>query len=168
MRMASTFRYGVIAAAVLTVGGCRQGDGPVPTPSVEREQELVDVAHDLQNVALGRDPQAAADLADDLRKYTDGKPKAEPAVDELSRRTVQTLAGVSLPGPAAQQLAHHYYMAMMAREMSDRQVETLQNDTQSLLMSIGVAEPTAQQVAQQVGAVQTLVTDRQRRWYELF
>jgi hypothetical protein len=52
--------------------------------------------------------------------------------------------------------------------LSERQIETLQNDVQALLMSVGIAEENAQQVAAQVGDVQVAVTDRPRRWYELF
>jgi hypothetical protein len=39
---------------------------------------------------------------------------------------------------------------------------------QSLLMSAGIAEPNAQQVAAQVGDVQRAISDRPRRWYEFF
>jgi len=37
----------------------------------------------------------------------------------------------------------------------------------SQLMSLGVDEPQAQNVAAQVGVVQQAVTARHRRWYEL-
>jgi hypothetical protein len=39
---------------------------------------------------------------------------------------------------------------------------------QALLESLGVSEESAQQVAAQVGEVQSSVTLRPRRWYELF
>ena len=78
------------------------------------------------------------------------------------------LAGVDLTEQAAQRLAHNLWLSVVARELSERQVETLQNDVQALLMEEGVAEESAQQVAAQVGDVQGTVTTRPRRWYELF
>ena len=151
----------------LSLGACRQADGPVPTPNQTIQEELVDVANDLQNVGSGRDPQAPKDLADDLRKYA-RQPSAEPSVDELSARTAKALAGVNLPEQARQRLTHSLWLSAAARELSERQREILQNDVQSLLMSVGVAEEKAQQVAAQVGDVQRTVTERPRRWYERY
>ena len=161
------FRYVVLLAAAISLPACRQADGPIPTPSQTVQEELHDVGRDLQNVASGRDPEAPKDLADDLRKYAKRK-TSQPAIDELSRRTASVLPGKNLPDQAAQQLAHDLWLSMMAREASEKQIEGLQNDVQSLLMSLGVAEDGAKQVAAQVGQVQSAETDRPRRWYELF
>ena len=159
-------RVGVVVGAVLMVSGCRQPDGPVPTPNDNVQEELVDVSRDLQNIAAGRDPEALQDLAADLSKYAG--PTAKPTVEELSRRTASAVAGTELTEQAAQRLTHNLWLAITARDISERQIESLQNDTQSLLMSIGVAEDPAHEVALQVGEVQRAVTDRPRRWYELF
>ena len=164
--MSSRARYVLVVMLGLSVGACRQADGPIPAPNQDRQEELVDVMHDLQNVAAG-DPQAPGELADDLRKYAP-MPEAEPAVDELSERTATVLAGVDLTEQAAQRLAHDLWLSVTALELSERQVETLQNEVQALLMEEGVAEENAQQVAAQVGDVQGAVTSRPRRWYELF
>jgi len=165
--MRSHARYVLIVITGLSLGACRQADGPMPAPNENVQEELVDVTRDLQNVASGRDPQAPTNLADDLRKYTDG-PSAKLVVDELSQRAATVLAGVNLTEQAAQRLAHNLWLSVAASELSERQVETLQNDVQSLLMAEGVAEENAQQVAAQVGDVQGAVTARPRRWYELF
>lgn len=165
--MRSRARYVLIVIAGLSLGACRQADGPIPAPNQTVQGELVDVAHDLENIAKVRDPQAPKDLADDLRKYA-RRPSTEPAVDELSRRTAGILAGANLTEQAAQRLAHNLWLSVAARELSERQIETLQNDVRSLLTSMGVAEENAQRVAAQVGDVQGAVTDRRRRWYELF
>lgn len=157
----------LVAAVMVSLGGCRQADGPVPTPSQTYQEELVDVARDLQNVASGRDPNARGDLADDLRKYTD-KPSARPLVDELSARTATAISGRDLAEQDAQRLAHNLWVSVYAKDLSERQIETLQNDMQALLVSLGAAEDSAQQVAAQVGEVQGSVTLRPRRWYELF
>lgn len=159
-------RVGVVVGAVLMVSGCRQPDGPVPTPNDSVQEELVDITRDLQYIAAGRDPQAPQDLAYDLGKYAGQT--AKPAVDELSRRTASAVAGSQLTEQAAQRLTHNLWLAIAARDISERQIESLQNDTQSLLMSIGIAEGPAQEVALQVGEVQREVTERPRRWYELF
>jgi hypothetical protein len=165
--MRSRARYVLIVIMGLSLGACRQADGPMPAPNETVQEELVDVTRDLQNVASGRDPQAPEDLAGDLGKYTDS-PSAKLVVDEMSERTATVLAGVNLTEQAAQRLAHNLWLSVAARELSGRQVETLQNDVQSLLMAEGVAEENAQQVAAQVGDVQGAVTARPRRWYELF
>ncbi len=164
--MTSKVCYGFIGAVVLLVSGCRQPDGPVPTPNATVQEELVDVTRDLQYIAAARDAQAPKDLTEDLRKYAP-RPAA-PAVDELSRLTAAALVDSQLTEQAAQRLTHNLWVSVAARDMSERQVESLQNDTQFLLVSVGVAEGRAQEVAVQVGEVQRAVTDRPRRWYELF
>jgi hypothetical protein len=160
-------RYVLIVALGLAVGACRQADGQMPAPSDDVQAELVDVARDLQNIASGRDPQASADLVADLRKYA-GQAAAEGAVDELSRRAATAVTGVELPDQSARQLAHSLWTSIAARELSERQIEELQNETRELLLTFGVNEGNAQQVAAQVGEVQGLVGARPRRWYEVF
>lgn len=159
--------FAVTVAFALMVGGCRQPDGEVPTPNATVQEELVDVSRDLQYVAAGTDPGAANDLAADLRKYT-RRTSALPVVDELSARAAAAIGGSMLTQQSADQLAHNLWLSVAARDMSERQVEGLQNETQSLLLSIGIPEERAAQVAAQVGDVQRAVTDRPRRWYELF
>ncbi len=139
----------------------------MPTPNKIIQEELLDVVNDLQNVGSGRDPQAPRDLADDLRKYA-RKQSAEPAVDELSLRVTKAISGIALDEQAAQRLTHMLWLSAEARELSERQVEILQNDVQSMLVSVGVTQENAQLVAAQVGDVQIAVTQRPRRWYELF
>ncbi len=157
----------IVVMMGLSLGACRQADGPMPTPSEDVQSELDDVTRDLQNVASARDPQARQDLADDLRKYADAQ-SAESVVDELSQRAATALAGVDLAEQAAQQLAHSLWLSVAARELSERQTETLQNDVLSLLLAEGIAEESAQRVVAQIGEVQGAVAARPRRWYELF
>lgn len=164
--MMSKVCSGFICASVLVLAGCRQPDGEVPTPDAVAQEELGDVARDLQYIANARDPEAPKNLADDLRKYA--QRSAVPAVDELSRRTAGALAGSQLSEQAAQRLTHNLWLSVAARDISERQIESLQNDTHSLLVSVGIPEDRAEQVAVQVGEVQRAVTSRPRRWYELF
>jgi hypothetical protein len=159
--------FAVVFTLSLGLAGCRQADGPMPAASGEIPNRLQDLSRDLQSVA-GGDAQASKDLADDLRVFIEAKPDTVSAVNELARRTSEVVTGKTLNEQSAQRLAHHLWTAVAAREISERQVESLQNDTQALLVSVGVPEENAQSVATQVGDVQRVVTARQRRWYEFF
>ena len=166
--------YLLIVIVGVSVGACRQADGPVPTPTADVQNELIDISRDLQNIAA-RDVQASAELAIDLGRFwgfgVDSFSELsdiQAAVDELARRTSSLLAGSNLTEQTAQQLAHNLWVAVVAREMSGRQVEVLQNDFESLLLSAGVERERAQPMVAQVEAVQRLATTRTRRWYELF
>jgi hypothetical protein len=165
--MMSKVCSGFVCASVLILAGCRQPDGQIPTPDAVVQEELGDVVRDLQHIADKRDPEAPKNLADDLRKYAK-RPSAVSAVDELSRRTAGAVAGTQLTEQAAQRLTHNLWLSVSARDISERQIESLQNDTHSLLVSAGIPEDRAAQVAVQVGEVQRAVTSRPRRWYELF
>jgi hypothetical protein len=150
----------------LAVAGCRQVDGPLPAAEGEVPNRIVDISRDLVNVSRG-DEQARKDLADDLRVFVD-KREAVPASDELARRTSEVVAGRTLDDENAERLARHLWTATAGREMSERQVESLQNELHALLVSMGVPEDNALNVASQAGEVQRLVTSRERRWYEFF
>ena len=165
--MASVIRYALILVAAAALTSCRQADGTMPTPTQAAEDDIYDLSRDLQNVA-GGNADAPAELAQDIHEYALDKAPAKPAVDELVRRTTGTIGGRMLSEQTARQLAHSLWMTVAARDLSERQIETLQNDVRTILISTGVSEESAQQVAAQVGEVQLAVTDRQRRWYELF
>ncbi len=150
----------------LTLAGCRQADGPLPMAEGEVPNRLEDIRRDLLSVSRG-DTQAPQDLADDLRVFVEVG-EAVPAVNELARRTADVVAGKTLNDEHAQQLAHHLWTAAAGREMSGRQVESLQNDVHALLVSVGVPEDNAMNVASQVSEVNARVSSRPRRWYEFF
>ena len=150
----------------LGVAACRQADGPMPAAEGEVPNRLVDISRDLMSVSRG-DTQAQQDLAEDLRVFVDRK-EAIPAANELARRTSDVVAGKTLDDQNAERLAHHLWTAAAARDMSQRQVESLQNDLHALLVSVGVPEDNALNVASQAGEVQKLVTTRARRWYEFY
>jgi hypothetical protein len=164
--MKSTFQCAVILFSALALGACRQADGPMPAANPEIQNEIHDISRDLLNVA-SRDPAGPEDLTHDLGKYP-RRDDEMPAVNELSRRTVAVIAGRTFDDQMAQRIAHSLWTSIAARELSERQIETLQNEMQATLVAAGVAEPQAQQVAAQVGEVQKQVGDRPRRWYEFF
>ena len=156
-----------LASLTLFLAGCRQADGPMPTPNAQAKEDLEDIRHDLEYIANGRDSDAPQYLMDDLTKYA-RRPSAVPAVEELSRRVATTLPGTKFSEQNGQRLAHSLWQSIAAVDTSERQIETMQNDVQALLVSIGVAEQGAQRVAAQLGEVQKAVNNRPRRWYEVF
>ena len=162
-----TSRFLLIATTLLLLSGCRQADSPMPTPDEDVQGELGDVKRDLQDVATRREADAAQALVHDLGKYV-VRPAAVPSVEELARRTAASLPGRIVSDEAAERLAYSLWVAATARELSESQIEQLQNDFRSQLTSLGVSDGDAAGVATQVGDAQRAVTDRQRRWYEMF
>jgi hypothetical protein len=158
----------IAAAAALVLlcfaAACSQSDGPMPTPQEDTANRLHDIARDLQNIA-GGDKEGPKDFQDDLLAFLDsGEPHAQ--AQELSRRVSTSVAGKRMPDDVAAKLANQLWVAVAARELSSRQISTLQNDVQSTMQGVGVSAENAQQVAAQVGDVQKTLTHRHRRWYE--
>ena len=135
-------------------------------PRSDVQEELGDVARDLQYIADKRDPEAPKNLADDLRKYA-RRPSAVSAVDELSRRTAGAVAGSQLTEQDAQRLTHNLWLSVTARDISERQIESLQNDTQALLVSVGVRR-TGRSRSPRRSARCSARNDPPPPWYELF
>jgi hypothetical protein len=160
-------RLAIAATALLFLTACRQAESPLPTPDEDVREELNDVRRDLQDIASNRDAAAGDALAQDVRKYV-VRPSAVPAVDEMTRLTAAALPGRIVPDEAGDKLAYSLWVAATARELSESQIEALQNDVQAQLVALGVPQDSAQAIGAQVGRVQGAVTDRQRRWYELF
>ena len=156
----------VILAASFQCAACRQADGPMPETTASTPNELGDIGRDLQNLASG-DPSGPADLSDDISHYAEGTSGGQAAATELSRRLGAALTGKTFKLAQAMPVAHTCWVAVSARQLSEKQIEGLQNEMKSGLMSLGVNEQQAQIVADQVGAVQQTVTGRHRRWYEL-
>ena len=158
--------YAIVLAAALPLAACRQADGPMPDASGTVANELGDISRDLQNLA-GGDPTGPKDLSDDISHYAQGTNGGEAAAAELSRRLGQALTGKTFKLAQAMPVAHSCWVAVAARQLSEKQVEGLKTEMKSELMSLGANELQAQSVADQVGAVQQAVTARHRRWYEL-
>jgi hypothetical protein len=158
--------YAIICAAAFQLAACRQADGPMPEATASTPNELGDISRDLQNLATG-DPSGPTDLGDDISHYAEGPQGGEAAAAELSRRLGTALTGKTFKLAQAMPVARTCWVAVAARQLSEKQIEALQNEMKSELMSLGVNEQQAQGVADQVGAVQQAVTARHRRWYEL-
>jgi hypothetical protein len=157
-----------LSVVLLLTAGCRQPDGTMPVETGEVPNRLVDISRDLQSAAAG-DSQAAQDLGDDLAVFV-GAPgaKGEAETRELSRRVTSAIAGKTLSGDTSERLARHLWHVVAASDLSARQVEKLQEDLKETMTGAGVAETQTQAVVSQVAEVQKGVTDRTKRWYELF
>ena len=158
--------YALVVMFALSLGACRQADGPLPPATGSVPNELGDITRDLQNLANGG-PDGPKDLTDDISHYAEGTDGGQVAAAELSRRLGQALTGKTFKLAEAMPLAHSCWVAVAGRQLSEKQVENLQNEIKAQLMSLGVNEQEAQNVVAQVEVVQQAVTARHRRWYEL-
>jgi len=139
----------------------------MPTP--DDTNRLDDLRRDLGDV-VGGNPEGRKNFVDDLMVLVDlgDKPDAAPAIDGLAQQIADAAAASKVKEANAPPLLRQVWTAVSARELSEKQVTQLQADIKTTLTGLGVAEPSAQAIANQVGTVQKAVTDRRRRWYEVF
>ena len=156
-------------ALALSATGCRMADGPMPMPGKEDLNRLDDLRRDLGDVVAGH-AEAKKDFADDLQVFVNAekKPDAPAAINELARLIGDAATAAQLKEAAAPPLLKQVWVALAARQLSEKQVTTLQADVKTTLTGLGVPEPPAQAVSNQIGTVQKAVTERSRRWYEVF
>jgi len=166
IRMTRHAARAAVVATALSLTACQMADGPLPSEAGDRPNEIEEISRDMVNVA-GHDPAATDDLVNDVTHYAEGDMDGMVAATDLSRRLAQAIAGKTFTAAEALPLARSCYIAVAARQLSDKQAENLQNEFKSQVMALGVDEPQAQVLAVQVGVVQRAVTTRQRRWYEL-
>ena len=75
---------------------------------------------------------------------------------------------MGLDDATAQKLAHLLWLSVSARQLSERQIGSLQKDLKDTLTLAGVEESRAQPVADKLGEVQKATTENRRRWYQFF
>jgi hypothetical protein len=153
----------------LSAAGCRMADGPLPTPNSEDLNRLDDLRRDMGNV-VGGHAEAKQDFLDDLMVFVKPgtKPQAPPAITELARLVTDAAVASQLKEASMPPLLRQVWTAVVARDLSERQIATLQTDVKTTLTGLSVPEPSAQAIASQIVVVQKAVTDRERRWYEVF
>jgi hypothetical protein len=152
------------------LAGCRMADGPVPDSKAEDvPNQLGDLGRDLSGVVNG-DPQARQDFVDDLMAFADleASPDAEAPVKALAAQVLDAVAATKPSEAATAPLLERLYVTISARQLSEGQVKTLQEDVQAAATGLGVDDVKARALAAQVGIVQQAVTERHRRWYEVF
>jgi len=154
-------------AVALSAAGCRMADGPLPAPSSEDQNRLDDLRRDLGNL-VGGNAEARQDFTDDLMVFVKPGSKPQPAINELARLVADAAVASQLKEASAPPLLRHVWTAVVARELSERQIATLQADVKTTLAGLSVPEPSAQAIASQIVVVQKAVTTRERKWYEVF
>jgi hypothetical protein len=159
----------VLSVVACVAAGCRMADGPMPMPGGEDLNRLDDLRRDLGNVVAGH-AEAKQDFTDDLMVFVKSgtKPEASAAITELTRLIAEAAAASQLKEGSLPPLLKQVWTAVVARELSEKQVTALQADVKTTATGLGIAEPTAQSISNQIGTVQKAVTDRQRHWYEVF
>jgi hypothetical protein len=144
-------------------------DGPLPPPSNDVDNRLNDLRRDLGDVVAGHD-EARKDFTDDLMVFVDtgDKPDAIPAIRDFARQITDAVVAAKLPEPKMMPILKNAWTALAARQLSEKQVTALQAEMRTTLTGLGIPDPSAQTITNQVGTVQKAVTDRKRRWYEVF
>ena len=167
--MPSRLLTALCVALALASAGCRMADGPMPTPGSEDLNRLDDLRRDLGNVVAGHS-EAKQDFLDDLMVFhkPGTNPDAPPAITELARLITEATAASQIKEASLPPLLKQVWVAVVARELSEKQVATLQADVRTTLAGLGVPEQSQQAISSQIVVVQKAVTDRDRRWYEVF
>jgi hypothetical protein len=162
-------RAGLCVAVLLvglSVAGCRQAEGPIPTPVDEQPNKIYDIGRDLQNIARG-EAQASQDLLDDLNGL-DGTPRPAPLVRDLSTATADAVAGASLADAQAQEIARLLFIALTAEELNAQQIEQVAGDLRAALAGSGADDAQAARVATAATTLQDAITLNRKRWYHMF
>lgn len=161
--------FGIVTGMLVTMVssvGCRQPDGPIPSPTGEQVNDTADVARDLLNVAAGQ-PDAVRELNDDLYDWGDTAPPP-PLVDRLTETLATALSGKSPSEAAAQELANVLFVIRRARELSPQQIEQVRAELRAALTKAGVDEGPASNVSVAAYNLQSTITQNRRRWYHFF
>jgi hypothetical protein len=156
--------------SALLVGSCRMADGPVPDPKEgETANRIGDMSRDLGNVAAGH-AQARQDFLDGLMQFVDvgDKPDAVEPVKELGNQLMSAFAASKAPDRAIVPLLEQVVIGLAATSLSEKQVEQVRDGVRKAATDLGVDDVKARALAAQIEIVQHAVTDRHRRWYELF
>ena len=159
-----------LSISLFTTAACRMADGPVPNPKADEvPNQLGDLGRDLNGVVNG-DAQARQDFMDDLMAFVDLQetPNAESPVKALGTQVLDAATATKPTEAAVAPLLEHLYVAIRARELSESQVKTLEEDVLAAASRMGLDDVKARALASQAVIVQQAVTDRHRRWYEVF
>ncbi|HEY6507267.1 MAG TPA: hypothetical protein VIY56_04590 [Vicinamibacterales bacterium] len=160
----------VLCVSVLGAASCRMADGPLPDAKADdAPNQIGDLARDLGNVAAGHE-EARQDFMEDLMVFVDLEdvPAAEAPIKALGQQVLDVVAATKVSEGAVVPLLEQMYVALTARQLSENQVKSLQDGVQGAATQLGVDDVKARALAAQVGIVQQAVTDRHRRWYEVF
>ena len=127
------------------------------------------MSRDLGNVAAGH-PEATTDFLDGLMAFVDvdGKPDAVAPVKELGNQLLAAYTASKSSERAVVPLLEQVVVGLEATLLSEKQVQQVKESVQKAATDLGVDDVRARALGAQVEIVQHAVTDRHRRWYELF
>ena len=160
----------VVCLCAVLVSSCRQADGPFPDPKQgETANRIADMSRDLGNVAAGH-PEAPTDFMDGLMALVDvdDKPDAAAPVKELGNQLMAAYTASKASERAVVPLLEQVVIGLEATSLSEKQVEVVKEGVQKAATDLGVDDVRARALGAQIVIVQHAVTDRHRRWYELF
>jgi hypothetical protein len=163
-------RLSILLCLSLSLTACRMADGPVPNAKADEvPNQLGDLGRDLSGVVNG-DAQARQDFVDDMMVFVDlqKSPGAEAPVKALATQVLDAAVATKPSEAASAPLLEHLYVAIAARQLSEGQVKTLEENVQAAASRIGLDDVKARALAAQAVIVQQAVTERHRRWYEVF
>jgi hypothetical protein len=145
-------------------------DGPMPDAKQgDVPNRVSDLARDLGNVVAGH-AEARQDFIDDLMVFVDTgeRPEAIEPIKALGMQVMDAVAETKASEAAVVPLLEKLYVGITAQELSESQAKALGVDVQAAATQLGVADVKARALAAQVAIVQQAVTERHRRWYEVF
>jgi hypothetical protein len=159
---------GCLCALLLT--SCRMADGPIPNPKEgETANRVADLSRDLSNVAAGH-ADAQTDFMDGLMTFVDmgDKPDAAAPVKELGNQLMSAFSATKASERAVVPLLEQVAIGLEATALSEKQVEQVKDGVRKAATDLGVDDVKARALGAQIEIVQHAVTDRHRRWYEVF
>jgi hypothetical protein len=159
-------QVGLLVALLLIAAGCRQADGPIPTPVDEQPNKISDLAKDLRNVA-SRQPEAESEMREDLDGF-DATPRPAPLMRELGDAVIGAAATSSLNDTQAEEVARLLFVLVTGEELNARQAEQIAGDLRNALVAAGAGEEASARVAQSAIELQEAITLNRQRWYHLF
>lgn len=153
-----------VAACVCVVASCKQPEGKMPTPTGDQPNRIVDVSHDLRNVAR-KDSSAPSELLDDLTTLN-GAPRSPARLKALGDALVSALGGKNLPDETAKKIADFLFVLISAGDLSRSQIQDVGAQLRETLISVQVTPDQADLASGAAIALANEVTTNHRRWYQ--
>lgn len=142
----------------------------MPDPKVDEvPNQVKDLARDLGNIAAGHE-EARQDFIDDLNAWVDldDAPSAAEPIKEFGRQVIDIVTTTKAAEPAMVPLLERAYVALAAVQLSENQIKRLEGDVRTAASQLGADDVKARALGAQAVIVQQAVTERHRRWYEVF
>lgn len=159
-----------VTASVVLVAACRMSDGPLPdAKSGDAPNQVNDLARDLGNIVAGHE-EAREDFVSDLNAWVelDDVPAAAEPIKELGRQLMELMTSTKAQEPAMVPLLERTYVALKGVQLSEDQVKRLEEDVRAAASQLGADDVKARALGAQAVIVQQAITERHRRWYEVF